>query len=375
MMNKININNMKKTLLLLLAALTAGCIQAQIKYNVTIEGATGKTIYLVSAEDKSVLTQQAPDETGKIQLSGETKEPAVVALSGTSSLRAAMAYFILDDVPATLTLNSTNGSVTVKEGSDLLKKYNHVLEIYNQSQKESQKLYMDYAKLQRQHDNKIPTDVMSRIMKRQNDIAEAEKEALKKELSKNADNLIPLAVLLKNPKQFETSFTREFLKGYRYAERPSLQAVKTLLEKEALKEPGAPVKDFVMKTPEGKDVHLTDWVGKGKYVLVDFWASWCGPCRREMPHVKAAYEQYKARGFEIVGVSFDSKHEDWLKGIAELGITWPQMSDLKGWQCLASDLYNIKSIPSTILFSPEGKVVATDLRGDQIAKKLEELLK
>ena len=366
---------MKKTLLLLLAALTAGCIQAQIKYNVTIEGATGKTIYLVSAEDKSVLTQQAPDETGKIQLSGETKEPAVVALSGTSSLRAAMAYFILDDVPATLTLNSTNGSVTVKEGSDLLKKYNHVLEIYNQSQKESQKLYMDYAKLQRQHDNKIPTDVMSGIMKRQNDIAEAEKEVLKKELAKNTDNLIPLAVLLKNPKQFETSFTREFLKGYHYAERPSLQAVKTLLEKEALKEPGAPVKDFVMKTPEGKDVHLTDWVGKGKYVLVDFWASWCGPCRREMPHVKAAYEQYKAKGFEIVGVSFDSKHEDWLKGIAELGITWPQMSDLKGWQCLASDLYNIKSIPSTILFSPEGKVVATDLRGDQIAKKLEELLK
>ena len=94
-----------------------------------------------------------------------------------------------------------------------------------------------------------------------------------------------------------------------------------------------------------------------------------------MPNVKAAYEKYHAKGFEIVGVSFDSKKADWEKAVADLGITWPQMSDLKGWGCAASDIYYIKSIPATILFDPEGRVVDTDLRGERLARTLSKLLK
>ena len=131
--------------------------------------------------------------------------------------------------------------------------------------------------------------------------------------------------------------------------------------------------DFTMKTPEGKEVKLSDFVGKDKYTLIDFWASWCGPCRREMPNVVEAYKQFKSKGFGIVGVSLDQDAEKWKAAIKDLNITWPQMSDLKAWQCEGAKLYGVRGIPATVLVDKEGIIVARDLRGDDLAKKLGEL--
>lgn len=133
--------------------------------------------------------------------------------------------------------------------------------------------------------------------------------------------------------------------------------------------------DFAMKTPEGKDVKLSDFIGKDKYTLIDFWASWCGPCRREMPVVVEAYKKYKAKGFGIVGVSLDKDADKWKEAIKELNITWPQMSDLKAWQCEGSKLYGVRGIPATVLVDQKGVIIARDLRGDALLQKLEELLK
>ena len=133
--------------------------------------------------------------------------------------------------------------------------------------------------------------------------------------------------------------------------------------------------DFEMQTPEGKTVKLSDYVGKGKVVLVDFWASWCGPCRREMPNLVEAYAKYKNKNFEIVGVSLDQSADAWKEAIKKLNITWPQMSDLKYWNCEGAQLYAVSSIPHTVLIDGEGTILARGLHGDELQEKIAEAVK
>lgn len=133
--------------------------------------------------------------------------------------------------------------------------------------------------------------------------------------------------------------------------------------------------DFEMADAKGEIHKLSDFVGKGKVVLIDFWASWCPPCRAEMPDLVELYKANKTKGFDIVGISLDSKADAWAKGIKDLGITWTQLSDLKGWQNAGAALYGVNSIPHTVLVDKEGTIVAKNLHSDALADKVKELLK
>lgn len=133
--------------------------------------------------------------------------------------------------------------------------------------------------------------------------------------------------------------------------------------------------DLAMPNPKGKTIRVSDYVKKNKYTLIDFWASWCGPCRAEMPTVVKAYNLYHKKGFEVVGVSFDSNKAAWVKAIAQLKLSWPHMSDLKGWECAASSVYNVKGIPANVLVDSQGVIVAKNLRGENLLNELAKLMK
>jgi thiol-disulfide isomerase/thioredoxin len=135
---------------------------------------------------------------------------------------------------------------------------------------------------------------------------------------------------------------------------------------------GVAAPDFSQPSPEGTTISLSSF--KGKYVLVDFWASWCGPCRAESPNLVKAYDQYKSKGFEIFSVSLDEKKERWLKAIKDDGYTWPQAGDLKGWDNEVAAQFGISGIPFNFLVDPNGIIVARNLRGEELEKKLKELL-
>jgi thiol-disulfide isomerase/thioredoxin len=205
-------------------------------------------------------------------------------------------------------------------------------------------------------------------------ISDEQLKLVKRIIRENKHNQIPASYIKEAMYELGYEGLKEALDPTAaYYNNPDLEKPKQLLASFEKRRPGTMFHELTMKDMEDREVKLSQWAGKGNYVLVDFWASWCGPCRQEMPNVIQNYERYHAKGFEIVGVSFDQKKDAWVAAVQQIGMRWPQMSDLKGWQCAASDIYGVRSIPASVLLDPQGKIIAIDLRGKALGEKLKEI--
>jgi peroxiredoxin len=196
-------------------------------------------------------------------------------------------------------------------------------------------------------------------------------------IKNNPASFISPFVLSQIYHEMEADTLDAYLKGFD-KKLESAKIVKTLSERVVKLKTvavGQIAPDFTMAAADGTPVKLSDVYSKNEYTLVDFWASWCGPCRRENPNVVATYNEYKTKGFNVLGVSLDTKKENWLKAIEDDKLTWAHVSDLKGWQNEAAGLYAVSSIPSNLLIDKTGKIIARNLREEKLKETISGLLK
>ena len=361
---------MKKLLYIGALAILTACTSNGYTINGEISGANdGDSIFLMQLNGNLVYKLQGTViNGGKFQLKGVQNEPAVRYL----------VYKFRKDDGQTLEFFLENGTINVKMNDE-----NPVV-CGTPNNDANQAVMNEMLELQKKMDpiyEALAGD----------ELTDEQREAYTKQTEEMEDEYTQI-IIRGIQKNIHLEAGIDMLKNfYYYMDTPQLAEIVNLIpEKFASDETIIKIKeqvrkltatavgqkfiDFELKNPEGKPVKLSDYAGKGKLVLVDFWASWCGPCRQEMPNVVKVYEQYKNKGLEIVGVSLDQTADAWKKGIADLGITWPQMSDLKYWQCKAVALYSVDAIPHTVLIDKDGTIIGRNLRGEKLYEKIAELL-
>ena len=306
---------------------------------------------------------------GKFQYIGKAMEESFIGVAASTSNPT---MFIVDGTPVEIDL----GTGTLK-GSKLNEKYNGYQVEFNKFEKQMEEICAPF--FQAQKEGKPQEELMAirnEVVKNMEPVNEEMAQFAKKVIKENPDNVIPAAFIGNVMYDYELAELKELLSDkYAYSSHPMLDRVKQYIEAETKKQGivGQQFIDIEEPDVDGNMHKLSEYVGKGNYVLIDFWASWCGPCMQEMPNVKENYEKYKAKGFNVVGLSFDRAKEPWVKAIKEGGLDWVHLSDLKFWQTIAASTYGINSIPSSLLVDPTGKVIARDLRGPALGKKLAEI--
>lgn len=343
----------------------------------TLSNSNGETIYLEKLINPQPVTVDSTvvDEKGNFEFVNYTPNIGFYRIKLNQQNFAMLVLDSNDKVKVTANIKDLGNTYKVEgspetalfvEYNEITKKKNIQMDSLNQAfQAIVQTIKMDSLKM----------DSLSNIFETPfNSIMDAYNASMGEKILKNSDKYASMiAIQGMEPdkysdvyKKLDEGLTKKFPtdKGVKIFHDVVNKMLATTIGQEA--------PDIVLPTPDDKELALSSF--KGKIVLVDFWASWCGPCRKEMPNVVKAYAKFKDKGFEIYGVSLDQDKGRWVEAIAKDGITWPQVSDLKYWDSYAAKLYAVEGIPYTVLLDKEGKIIAKNLRGAELEKAIEKAI-
>ncbi|WP_218925778.1 TlpA disulfide reductase family protein [Flavobacterium sediminis] len=370
---------MKKLALLATVAFAFVSCQKDAESGYTITGDTkgvdnGTKVYLqIQGENELVPKDTVTVENGKFQFKGASELPELgfLTVEGSNGIP-----FILENGAISIAFdkdslqnNKIAGTVENDIFQEFTTKNNAVYDKIMSYQKENQEKYMTAQ-------SSGDTATVNGLIK--------DLEEIKSEL---AD--VPVQIITNNPKSFvgilltENQLLRQEISvdeaqkrldnfEQKLLDTRAAKNIKSIIEAANSVEIGKKAPDFSAPSPEGKEISLKESLGK--VTIIDFWASWCGPCRMENPHVVELYNHYHDKGLNIIGVSLDKDEAKWKEAIAKDGLTWNHISNLKFWADPIAEKYNVKAIPATFIVDANGVIIAKDLRGAELDAKIKELL-
>lgn len=363
---------MKKIFIAIAAiGLFLGSCTSSDQYKLTgkVEGMTEGKVYLSKLQDNKLVKTDSTEMTAAgFSFEGTVTSPDLyyIELEGQ---RGAIQVF-LENTAIAVDANVENlreAKVIGSSNQDILTAFG---ELQKGFQEKQQALYPEYQKASEAKNQVVMDSVEAEFHKSEADKLTASKDFLK--LNGNTVAAAFVAYRITSPLEVAEMEEIYALLGENAQKSSYATLIKDKIEVLKNVTVGQPAPDFTLNTTEGTPLSLSSF--KGKVVVIDFWASWCGPCRGENPNVVKMYEELHPKGVEILGVSLDDSKEKWLKAIEDDGLIWNHVSDLKGWGSSAAKLYGVNGIPATVVVDQNGVIVAKNLRGAELKAAVEKLI-